>query len=129
MSAVLPGAGQVYNRKYWKVPFVYAGLGLGGYLTWRQWQQYQTYRQAYAQRLAGKADPFPYLSDAQLKEYILCYRTNLEWAAAFTLAWYGLNILDAVVDAHLATFDISDNLTLVPDFSSGMSGFRCTLRF
>ncbi len=113
LSAVLPGAGQLYNRKFWKIPFVYAGIGTGAYITYYNWRWYSIYRNAFLDRLNGEQDPFPQLSNEQLKQYILYYRTNMEWALAFTLIIYGLNILDAVVDAHLSGFDVSDRLAII----------------
>jgi len=112
LSAVLPGAGQFYNGKYWKIPIVYAGIGAGAYLTYYNWRWYSVYRNAFLDRLNGEPDQFPQLSNEQLKQYILYYRTNMEWALAFTVIVYGLNILDAVVDAHLSGFDVSDRLAV-----------------
>ena len=112
LSALIPGAGQLYNGKIWKIPIIYVGIGAGAYLTYYNWNWYSVYRRAYMDRLAGKQDAFPQLSDEQLKQYILYYRTNMEWSLAFTFIIYSLNILDAVVDAHLSGFDVSDRLAI-----------------
>lgn len=119
MSACLPGLGQIYNGKWWKVPIVYAGLGGLGYLAFNNYSNYSLYLNAYrystgetedvgqsAIELAGR------YSSSQLQTYKESYRRDFELYTILTVAWYGLNILDACVDGHLYTYDISDDLSL-----------------
>lgn len=125
MSACLPGLGQIYNGKWWKVPIVYAGLGGLGYLVYSNYSEYSSYLHAYEFKtgdlpegvtlneheteLAGK------YSDSQLQTYKESYRRDFEFYTILTVAWYGLNILDACVDGHLYSYDISDDLSLSVD--------------
>lgn len=115
MSALLPGAGQAYNRKYWKIPIIYAGFGGLGYAVYFNTTEHNRYRDAIKIRLdedSDKVDEFEgvYTTDnlLTLKNY---YRRNMDLAIAGTILFYVLNILDATVDAHLFDFDISDDLT------------------
>ncbi len=115
MSACLPGLGQVYNRKYWKVPVVYAGLGASVYAISFNRSKYLDYRQAYISRTDGDpatTDPFEgYYSESNLLDLRNYYRHNLELSVIITSFIYILNIVDASVDAHLFDFDISDDLS------------------
>ena len=117
MSAALPGLGQVYNKKYWKVPIIYAGfagLATGIALTHKQ---YVIYREAY-RTLANNTSlatlpigghEFNATQAADFKNY---YKRNMDICCIFTAVWYMLNIVDATVDAHLFSYDISDKLTM-----------------
>ena len=117
MSACLPGLGQIYNRKYWKVPVIYAGFGAMTYFIYTNADQYLNYKCAYIESVEGNTNGSysnlvnRYTSDELLsaREY---YRRNLEISILLTTLWYALNIIDATVDAHLYTFNISDNLTM-----------------
>ena len=114
-SAILPGLGQAYNKKYWKIPVVYAAIGTGVYAyVWNN-KKYHTYRDAYKQRLAGKEDEFPFLDDARLIQGQKVYQKNRDLSAIITVALYILNIVEANVDAHLIQFNVNDNLTFRPD--------------
>ena len=125
LSACLPGLGQVYNGKWWKVPIVYAGLGGLGYMAWDNYTDYKTYLTAYKIKtgdLEEGVTPTEYelqLSEyyqaSQLQSYKDSYRRNFELFCILTAAWYGLNIIDATVDGHLYTYDISDDLSLTVD--------------
>ena len=129
-SAILPGLGQAYNKKYWKIPLVYGGFGaLGYFIGWNN-KNYITSQRAYVD-LTDK-DPatdsymklkqiiYYDLNDASdvatLKQGLLSsqdyYRRNRDLLIIVTVAFYGLNIIDASVDAHFFDFDISDDLTL-----------------
>jgi hypothetical protein len=117
LSAILPGTGQAYNRKYWKMPLVYAAGIAGGYMIHSNAAEYQKYRKAYIQRMSddpdpGYEDPFPFLSAQQLRVYRDVYRRDMELAVILTTAAYLLQILDATVDAHLFNFDVSNNLAV-----------------
>lgn len=113
-SAILPGLGQAYNKKYWKIPIVYAAIGAGVYsYTWNN-KRYHAYRDAYKQRLAGKPDDYQYLDDSRLIEGQKFYQKNRDLSAIVTVALYILNIVDANVDAHLLQYNVNNNLSLRP---------------
>jgi hypothetical protein len=116
MSALLPGAGQAYNKKYWKIPVIYAGFaGLAYAISFNQ-KEYRSYRNAYDQRL--DADPYtidPYVgtySDADLGTLKDFYRRNRDLSIIGTGVLYLLNIIDASVDAHLYDFNVNDDLSI-----------------
>ena len=125
MSACLPGLGQIYNRKWWKVPIVYAGLGGLGYLAYSNYSESQSYLHAYEYKTGDlpegvtltqyETDLANRYSDSQLQTYKESYRRDFEFYGILTVAWYGLNILDACVDGHLYSYDISDDLSLSVD--------------
>ena len=125
MSTCLPGLGQIYNRKWWKVPIVYAGLGGLGYLAYSNYSESQSYLHAYEYKTGDlpegatltqyETDLANKYADSQLKTYKDSYQRDFELYTIFLVAWYGLNILDACVDAHLYTYDISDDLSLSID--------------
>lgn len=114
-SAILPGLGQAYNKKYWKIPVVYAVIGTGVYAYIWNNKKYHTYRDAYKQRLAGKEDEFPFLDDARLIQGQKVYQKNRDLSAIITAALYILNIVEANVDAHLIQFNVNDDLTVRPN--------------
>ena len=125
MSACLPGLGQIYNGKWWKVPIVYAGLGGLGYMVYSNYSEYRSYLHAYEFKTGDLPDGVT-LSEhetdlanryaaSQLQTYKESYRRNFELFTIITVAWYGLNILDACVDGHLYSYDISDDLSLSVD--------------
>lgn len=115
MSACLPGLGQVYNRKYRKVPVVYAGVGLVSYFIISNSKNLKLYNTAYKARIdndPATTDGYPKYSDESLKQRRDFYRRNTELSVIAATAVYLLNILDATVDAHLFDFDIDDNLSM-----------------
>lgn len=128
MSACLPGLGQIYNKKYWKVPVIYAGLGVMGYFIYTNTDEYMNYKCAYIESSYGNNNGAysdlvnKYTTDELLsaREY---YRRNLEISCLLTALWYALNILDATVDAHLYTFNISENLALNLEPQVQVGGF------
>ena len=125
MSACLPGLGQIYNGKWWKVPIVYAGLGGIGYLAYRNFSEYRSYLHAYEFKTGDlpegttlnqhEMDLANKYADSQLQTYKESYRRDFELYGILTVAWYGLNILDACVDGHLYSYDISDDLSFSID--------------
>lgn len=125
MSACLPGLGQIYNGKWWKVPIVYAGLGGLGYLVYSNYYEYRSYLHAYEFKTGDlpegvtlnqhETDLANKYADSQLQTYKESYRRDFEFYGILTMAWYGLNILDACVDGHLYSYDISDDLSLSVD--------------
>ena len=135
-SAILPGWGQVYNKKYWKLPLVYAAIGLPVYFFIYNKGWYIKTRDA-AKMIAtadtvnwqNRVDPklhvfFP-TDDAlgSLLNYRNEYRRDMDYSILFVLLAWGLNVVDATVDAHLKGFDISDDLSLKvkPTILSGTS--------
>lgn len=152
-SAVLPGLGQIYNKKYWKVPLVYIGFGtLGYFIDWNN-DQYTLYREAYA----DIADDDPNTNSFEelnfegrwnldnprernqfseaLNRAKETARRNRDLVIISTAAFYALNIIDASVDAHLFNFDISDDLTMkwmpgpVYCLDQRLVGIHCRIRF
>ncbi|MBQ0089830.1 MAG: hypothetical protein KBT27_10925 [Prevotellaceae bacterium] len=127
LSLVLPGAGQIYNRKYWKLPIVYGGfLGCTYALLWNQ-QMYSDYSQAYLDimdddpqtasykkmlppgyNIAGKEEQFKKIFKHK-KDYYRKYRDLSIFCFAGV---YLISVIDAYVDAQLSTFDISKDLTM-----------------
>ena len=115
LSAALPGAGQIYNRKYWKVPIIYAGFGAVVYYANAYNTEYQKWRKAYTYRVDGNpntVDDYPDFSEDYLRRAMNYFRRNLELTYIAGGFIYLLGILDATVDAHLLDFDVSEDLTL-----------------
>lgn len=120
-SLILPGWGQYTNKKYWKIPIVYGALGTTGFIFFRNLSQYKDAKQAFI--LASDNDPTndfmikqPYFSVKDQPQRIQSFRNsvrqNVDYSVLFFIAFWGLNVADAAVDAHLKTFDVSDNLSL-----------------
>jgi len=142
-SAILPGWGQVYNKKYWKVPLVYAAIGIPAYTFFYNKQWYEKTRDA-AKLLAigdtanfrNRVDPKLYVffttsnSVSSLLNYRNQFRRDMDYSVLFFLVAWGLNVVDATVDAHLKGFDVSDDLSLKiqPKFDRG-AGIALVLQF
>lgn len=118
-SAVLPGLGQYYNRKYWKIPIVWGGIGTGiGITLWNQ-KQYNRYRDAFVAQLNGQTHEFsdiPGITAEALGRTQDRARRQRDYAIAVTALVYVLNIVDAVVDAHLYEGRKDPDLALNPTF-------------
>jgi len=115
LSTFLPGAGQVYNHKAWKVPIIYAGFGITGYLIHFNNVNYKKYNSALIYRLDGDSttnDSYSQYSEANLRTLSDYYHRNRDFSIIITGIIYVLNIIDAHVDAHLFTFNVDDNLSL-----------------
>ncbi|KQS91598.1 MULTISPECIES: DUF5683 domain-containing protein [Chryseobacterium] len=117
-SAVLPGLGQVYNKKYWKVPIVLGAVGTGaGIAIWNQ-NQYLKYREYFIAKLNGTPNEFvderPYLDAIALGNAQDRIKRQRDYAIAITGLIYILNIVDAVVDAHLYEGRKDPDLTIAP---------------
>lgn len=118
-SAMLPGWGQIYNKKYWKLPLVYGALGTTAGIFIYNIKNYNLLRQAYIY-LSDKdtannslIDPrFKNLSPEAIRTYRNAFRQNVDYSALFFLFFWGLNVVDATVDAQLKAFDVNDNLSL-----------------
>ena len=152
-SAVLPGLGQAYNKKYWKIPIIYAGFGTIGYFIGWNNGFYSTYKLAYSDLTDDDPTTDSYLDLEATQYYDLedptdfnnfksglskqqdYYRRNRDLLIIGMVAFYGLNIIDASVDAHLFDFDISEDLTLnwqpaVKTFDKQLVyGVYCTFNF
>jgi len=114
-STILPGWGQAYNNKYFKIPIIYAAIGTTVFFAIDNTRLYKTYRDEYTWRQDG-GDPengrFPSYTDQNLQDLANSYRTNRDMAAVFAVLFYVMNIVDASVDAHFFGFDVSDDLSL-----------------
>jgi hypothetical protein len=124
-SAILPGLGQAYNKKYWKIPLVFAAVGGGIYsYTWNR-RKYNEYRDAYKERLLfgtqskdafnNQATGGVYLSEAKLIDAQKQFQRQRDLSLLVTVALYVLNIVDANVDGHLRQFNVNGKLTVRPD--------------
>jgi hypothetical protein len=150
-SAIFPGLGQIYNRKYWKLPIVYGGvLGLTYAITWNG-RVYGDYKQAYSDLVLGTGTSYtnylPYGVSAEdygvdrlqaaLKRKKDFYRRNRDLAIIVAVGVYALCMLDAYVDAELHDFDMSPDLSLkvVPavwmptSYSKMAIGLQCSINF
>ncbi len=118
-SAILPGLGQAYNKKYWKIPIVYGGLITSLYFYSDNNTKYNEFRTIYKRRLEGFTDDKfqGVYSDNVLINAQRTFQRNRSISLLVTLGIYILNIVDANVDAHMIQFNVSNNLSLQPDFT------------
>ena len=125
-SAMIPGWGQAYNKQYWKIPIIYGALGTTAGIFFYNLKYYKLLRKAYQIRLSGdtasftQIDPeFQYLSSPSIQAYRNEFRQNIDYSVLFFLFFWGLNVVDATVDAHLKGFDVGSDLSLEikPGFS------------
>lgn len=113
-SAIVPGLGQYYNKQYWKIPVIYALVGTAIYFVNDNLKNYNAYRK----ELAGRQDPnyvwqFPqFEQEAPLKSAQDYYRRNLDLTVLLMGVGYTLQVIDAVVFAHLKGFDISEDISI-----------------
>lgn len=152
-SAILPGLGQAYNKKYWKIPLVYGGFAAFGYFIGFNNNNYQVSKNAYRDLTDGDDSTTSYLKLKQIGYYNLdnpsdverlkhgllrrqdYFRRNRDLLVILTVAFYGLNIIDASVDAHFFNWDISDDLTLrwqptLDQFQNqNIYSLNCSIRF
>ncbi len=127
-SAILPGLGQAYNKKYWKIPIVYAAIGTGVYFYINNDNELNRYRDAFKRRLAGFTDDefyfdaqgnrlaTPRVTTDRLQDAQKLFRRNKEVSLLVILGFYALNIIEANVDAHLLQYNIDENLSLAPHY-------------
>lgn len=154
LALVIPGGGQIYNRKYWKLPIVYGGFV--GCLYAYNWngQMYKDYRQAYLDIMDSDPNTDSYkdffrpgynfeANEEYIKELFRKrkdrYRRWRDLSVFATIAVYALSVIDAYVDAQLASFDITEdiNLTIEPQMLRGNGfspensyyGFNCNITF
>lgn len=158
-SAIFPGLGQIYNRKYWKLPIVYGGfMGFVYAVTWNN-KNYRDYSQAYLHVMtddpqkpdtwhtswqdfvpAGR-DPADYINNANFKSNLKSgkdyYRRYRDLSIILTVAWYFLCVADSYVDAQLFDFDISKDLSMrleplvapQTNHSPYLYGLNCSINF
>ena len=135
LSAILPGAGQVYNGKSWKVPILYAGILTDLYFINYNHRRYESFRDALFALDKKEPNQFPSLNRAALVRNVDYWRQNRDLTVLLLLGIYALNLVDANVDAHLSGFDISEDLALqvAPQLgtvsASNSMGVSLTLRF
>lgn len=125
-SAVLPGLGQAYNKRYWKIPIVWGVIGTGVYFYIYNDDLYDRFRTAFKRRRAGFTDDefwdlnpdddivptTPAISDQALQSQQERYQRDRDLALLITIAMYALNIVDANVDAHLKQYNVDEDLSL-----------------
>lgn len=116
LSAALPGLGQVYNKRYWKVPIIYIGFGALAYEASFLNKEYNFYRDLYNEAKESETQTVVYNGDtykaANVKEGRDYYRKYRDLTLIGVGVWYVLNVIDANVDAHFFDYDVSDDLTL-----------------
>jgi hypothetical protein len=122
-SAILPGLGQIYNKKYWKAPIVWGVLGITGGIFSYNLTEYRKVRFAYFAllnadtpsyaKVAPELQPFIANNDINsLRNYRNEFRKNIDYTVLYFMLFWGLNVIDATVDAHLKGFDVSRELSL-----------------
>jgi len=115
MSAIIPGAGQIYNKKYWKAPVIWIGIGTSLYLSQMYRDLYHDFRTEYLLELGYPATQSKYHDQATLASLESTKNAYKQWMeTSYIVAGviYVLQILDANVDAQLITFDVSDDLSM-----------------
>lgn len=119
LSAVLPGAGQVYNRQAWKIPIIYAAIGGITYYTYSNYSQMKYYRDEYLYRVShGDASQYPDDPDmattptSNIYNMYEAYNQTFQLSVIISVAIYGINLLDAYVFGHLFDFQINDDISL-----------------
>ena len=142
LSAVCPGAGQIYNKKYWKLPILYGGIVALAYSVYFYQNEYDRFRQALIDTRDSSAGFKP--KDPELRnvpaQYLLnireSYRESRDLSAISIVGLYAINIIDAAVDAHLKGFDVNENLSMriAPDvrmtsFNTAYTGISISLHF
>ena len=136
-SALIPGAGQVYNRKYWKAPIAWAGLGISYYFIRENRTQYDRYKDAYIAVVDGDPNTIDEFNGAYSSGALLdvanTYRRWRDMSYVAIGLVYVLNIVDAAVDAHFVRFDVGRDLSLgigpsVPMAAQGGFGVALTIQ-
>ncbi len=153
-STIFPGAGQVYNKKYWKLPLVYAAVGIPTYTFFYNKSWYNKTRYALSVIADGNYNNSTYINaiDPQIRQYIYLngvlrydsaytsssliiirddYRKNEDYSVLFFLLFYALQIIDATVDAHLKDFNVSSDLSfrIRPSAAAGPGSTGLSLVF
>ena len=124
MWSAIPGGGQVYNRRFWKVPIVYAGIGAAVYIIARRRENYHIYDEAFRMRVDLGDDSKDRFQGVYDVNTLQTFRREADKALFESYVWLGLiyvaSGIEAFVDRHLMEFDISDDLSieLLPSNSS-----------
>lgn len=138
-SAILPGLGQIYNKKYWKLPIIYGALGVSASVFIYNLKNYKELRFAYKAKFEASQSPPDSTNYFKIKPYLLPldinalrsyrdqFRKNIDYSVLVFMLLWGLNVVDATVDAHLKPFDVSPDLTL--NFKAGTSEMAGTTGF
>jgi hypothetical protein len=118
-SAIIPGWGQAYNKKYWKIPIVYGALGTAaGFFIYNR-KEYIDARDAYRNKLDD--DPtndhlikpkFQPIDPEAVRQYRIAVRQYVDYSVLIFAVLWGLNVVDATVDGHLKSFEVSDDLSM-----------------
>jgi Family of unknown function (DUF5683) len=118
-SAIAPGWGQIYNKKYWKLPLVWGALGTTAGIYFYNVKYYRSLKQAYIYKTDTDQsndilvdEEFRNLSAESIRSYRNSFRQSVDYSVLFFILFWGLNVVDATVDAHLKAFDVSDDLSL-----------------
>ena len=130
-SAMIPGWGQIYNKKYWKLPLVYGALGITAGVFVYNIKTYKILKQAYAYKVSGDVDLIAKI-DPNYQKYSIDalrvgrngYRQNVDYSVLFFIIFWGVNVIDATVDAQLKGFDVNDNISM--KFNPGHSSMANT---
>lgn len=126
-SAIFPGMGQIYNKKYWKAPLVWGAMGTSiYYYSWNK-NKYDSYRTEYKKRLANDINLNPKydrLSNNQLIQAQKFHQRNKDLSLLITVAFYALNIIDANVDSHLKQFNVNSKLTVAPEIQQDEINYK-----
>lgn len=136
-SAIFPGSGQIYNKKYWKVPIVWGGLGVLVYAVDFYNQGYNQFRsELFGVLESGDTFSPSGYNESQLRTLTDAYRRQRDFFVVLTGMFYLLQMVDAHVDAHLKEFEINPRLkiSLRPQIENSpltgaTSGLALTLRF
>ena len=137
-SAVLPGWGQAYNKKYWKIPIIYAALGITAGVFNYNLKTYKKLKKAVILRSDSDllndtlVDPeYIHISTEAIRSNRNAFRQNIDYSVLFFIAFWALNIVDATVDAHLKDFNVTPDLSLKlkPMMSTNNYGIGLALDF
>lgn len=113
LSATLPGMGQIYNNKIWKVPLVYIGAGVIYYAYDFNASHYEEYKSAFTRFVNGEIQEYNGITTKEglqrAKDY---YRRFRDMNLLIMAGWYLVQIIDATVDAHMFNFDVSENISM-----------------
>ncbi len=133
-SAILPGLGQMYNKKYWKAPVVWGAMGTSIYFYLDNNKEYNRYRTAFKLREAGLKDEFTTIEEDGSTTLLISrnglisaqktLKSNRDLSLLTTLVFYVLQIVEASVNAHLLQFNTNDNLSFSPTIISNSNRYE-----
>ena len=133
LSAACPGLGQFHNKKYWKIPAIYTALSGTLFQYINNNRKYKDYKAEYLSRINGDPNTinkFPNYTNNNLITLQEYHRNSRDLYGLLTLLIYVLNIVDASVDAHLANYNINNNLSLsLTSDDKSYNLINCTLKY